>query len=249
MISLHQPTIFEPNVIAAVSSIEDGNMRLRLEGSVDTDATVVANREAFLHKAGIAIENTVLVYVTYDREEFTINRSVSNADRGKGMKVSGEMIVADALCTNEPGTALFLPLADCVGIIYHDSVNQVLMVSHLGRHSTIQEGARANIAYLITTYGCDPKNIKAWISPSVASQHYRMDYFDLKDRPEWQPFCKSTAEGVYVDIAGYNKQALLTAGVLPEHIEMSDIDTVSDTNYPSHVSGDKSRFAIVAMMR
>ncbi|PLS80980.1 hypothetical protein CYG49_03560, partial [Candidatus Saccharibacteria bacterium] len=69
------------------------------------------------------------------------------------------------------------------------------------------------------------------------------------DREDWKPFCQEADNGVYIDIAGYNKAAFINAGVLEERIEVSSVDTAESLDYPSHFRGEASRFAVVAMMK
>lgn len=249
MISADQPSIFDNKLITGVSSTSDGNMRFRVAGSQEDDKDIVQHKINFLNQLGITLEQSVLVHITYDQDNYTRFRSVTAADAGAGMLEANSTQPADALATNDKGIALFLPLADCVGAIIYDPEKDVIMVSHLGRHSTIQEGARKNIEFLVSQYQCSPSDLKVWFSPAVAQGSYRMDYFDHKDRDDWRPFCQEADDGVYIDIAGYNRAAMIAAGVSEQNIEVSAVDTASNLNYPSHVRGDASRFAIVAMMR
>lgn len=249
MISAHQPTLFDESVIAGVSSAQDGNMRFKVFGSNESVEDIVAHRSAFLSQLEIDINQTVLVYVTYEGDDYTRFASVNSEDRGRGMLSPDDMTPADALGTNESGVALFLPLADCVGAIIYDPLRHALMVSHLGRHSTIQDGARKNVEYLATHYGCEPNDLQVWLSPSVSQGSYKMDYFDYKEDERWREFCQEADEGVYLDLAGFNRQSFIDSGVRPGNIQVSNVDTATDPEYPSHVGGDNSRFAIVAMMR
>lgn len=249
MISAHQPTLFDDSIVAGISSAEDGNMRYKVFGSNETNEDIAKHQSNFLSQLGIAADQAVMVYVSYESDDFTRYSSVTEADKGRGLKVPGEMNPADALATNTSGVALFLPLADCVGAILYDPLRHALMVSHLGRHSTIQDGARKSVEYLATQYGCEPNDLQIWLSPSVSQCSYKMDYFDYAQDENWRPFCQEADDGVYLDIAGYNRQSFIDSGVQPGNIQVCDIDTATDPNYPSHVGGDNTRFAIVAMMR
>ncbi|PLS80981.1 hypothetical protein CYG49_03565, partial [Candidatus Saccharibacteria bacterium] len=150
MISSHQPTIFDNSILAAVSSKDDGNMKFRVAGSTEDDSSIISNRAAFLSQIGIEMDDSVLVQITYDRDDYVRMRAVTNTDKGAGMYEPNSTEPADALATRSKGVALFLPLADCVGAIIHDPVKDVIMVSHLGRHSTVQGGAKTNIEFLQT---------------------------------------------------------------------------------------------------
>ncbi len=232
MIVAHQPTIFGPRLQAGISSKLNGNMKF----GVSDDADTVKNREAFLLNMGIPIENTTVVSITYDTDDFAKYRIATDDEKGKEMKQRGEIAHADALVTLNPNHALFLPLADCVGAIIYDEIHGALMVSHLGRHSVEISGAKKSVEYLQNVASSDPAALKVWLSPGVGSVTYPLNAFDGQSLHE-----------VII-------QQLQSAGVKQENIENAGIDTAKDDAYYSHsefLKGndtDAGRFAIVAMM-
>lgn len=231
MITIHQPTIFGSNVVAAVSSKKDGNMKFGLGETSD----VIKNRNAFLNKVGIDIKQTSLVGVTYDTDNFAKYKIVTHEDKGSSMHGVQTTEQADALVVDEPNHALFLPLADCVGAIIYDEEHRVLMVSHLGRHSVEVDGAVRSVNYLIEHFSTHPFRVKVWLSPGVGSATYPLHKFDGKSLHE-------------VIIS-----QLRSAGVPDKNIENSTIDTAMSKHYYSHsqhIKGNDApgRFAIIAMM-
>lgn len=235
MISEHQPKIFKSGVLVALSSVDDGNMRV---GLGDSDEVVTENRRKFLSRNMIALQSTVLCGVTYDRENFTEYAAVRKHDKGRGMVPGTDMIIADALTTDEKDSALFLPLADCVGAILYDPARQPrLMVAHLGRHSIEQGGVAKCVEFMKFQYGTNPENLLVWLSPSPNGDDY----------PIWKRDNKSFREVAVEDLLG--------AGVVEENIEVSSVDTIKSTDYFSHsefLKGNREndgRYAIVAKLR
>lgn len=232
MITKDQPTVFGSTVIAALSSRVDGTMKF----GVGDDTTVLQNRLAFLKKTGIDPAHTTQVVVTYDTDDFTKYRLARADEKSVGISSPAVVQPADALVITHPNHALFLPLADCVGAILFDSKNHILMVSHLGRHSTEQDGGRKSVIYLHDNFGTNPADVLAWLSPAVGKTTYPLHAFN--------------GRGLQEVIAGQLQQA----GVLKKHIEISSIDTANDENYYSHsefLKGNRAengRFAVVAMM-
>lgn len=233
MIAHDQPTIFGQAIIAAVSSKEDGNLKFGL----DNDEKTLANRRAFLQKAGIDIAHTTLVGITYDTDDFAKYRIAVVDDKSAGMMKPSHLPYVDALVVDQPGHALFLPLADCVGAILYDPEQKVLMVSHLGRHSVEQNGGAKSVDYLKQHFRANAEQLLVWLSPAVGKATYPLRAFEGKSLHEV--------------IVGQLEQA----GVQREHIEVSAIDTAVDENYYSHSEhlkgneGNFGRFAIVAQMR
>jgi len=233
MIAGDQPKIFADNVVAAVSSRNDGNMSF----SKGDHAKTVQNRVTFLKKTDIDPEHTTLVRVTYENvEHFARYKIISDVDKAEGMLEATSELVADALVVTKPGHALFLPLADCVGAIIYDSKQHILMVSHLGRHSTEQQGTIKSIQYFIDQFDTDTNDMKVWLSPAVGQETYPLK--TLND--------SSLQDAIL--------EQLLTANIPRQNIELSDIDTATNENYFSHsqfLAGNREedgRFAIVAMM-
>jgi copper oxidase (laccase) domain-containing protein len=233
MIKKDQPTIFGSNIIVAVSSIDDGNMKF----DSDSSNNVIGNRRTFLKSVGIDVAHTTLVKVTYDTDDFAKYHIVTHRDKNIGMESNDASEFADALVVDRPNHALFLPLADCVGAVLYDPASRVLMVSHLGRHSVEIDGGRQSVEYLAGKFATKPHDLRVWLSPAVGNATY--------------PLTKIDGKSLHGAIVGQ----LIGAGVIPNNIEVSNVDTALDGNYFSHSQylKDKSqpsgRFAIVAMMR
>ena len=232
MIDADQPTIFGSVVNAAISSKSDGNMKFGIGDS----AEVENNRRAFLKAAGIDMDTTTLVAITYDTDNFTKYRVIDGDEKPAGMYSMDSVVHADALVTRESNRALFLPLADCVGAIMYDIDHHVLMVSHIGRHSAEMDGGRRSVKYLKDTFEVEPARLKVWLSPGVGRDTYPLHRFGGKGLQE-----------VIVD-------QLRAAGVNDENIEVSTIDTAKSKDYYSHSeylkgNDEQGRFAIVAAMR
>lgn len=232
MIAAHQPTIFGNKVVAALSSKEDSNLKFGL----DDDETTLQNRRAFLERAGIDIEHTSLVGITYDTDNFAKYRVATIDDKSVGMLRANMEKHVDALVVRDQNHALFLPIADCAGVILYDPIKEALMVSHVGRHSAEQQGARRSVEYLRDVCASNPANILVWISPSVGKATYPLNAFDGQSLQE------------------VIRTQLSEAGVAERNIETSGIDTAHDENYYSHSqflkgNDEQGRFAIVAMMR
>lgn len=216
----------------ATSTIPDGSMK-----SPDHDfAAVLPARTAFLQKNGSAPADTTLVYLTYETDDFCRYQTVVDGDKGDGI-TRRPTIEADALVVTQPGHALLLPLADCIGAVIHDPVKNILMVSHLGRHNLEQLGGTKSIDYLVAHHDVDPATVTVWLSPAAGKDSYPLYGFDNRGLHE-------------VAI-----EQLTVAGILRTNMTVSPINSAADLTYFSHskfLKGDREndgRFAIVAMMR
>lgn len=215
----------------ATSTVSDGSMK-STDGSY---ASVLPARTVFLQHQGIAPDNTVLVHLTYEGDDYTRFVSVDATYGGDGI-TRPPHLVADALTTSSRGVALFLPLADCIGAVIYDIAQDILMVSHLGRHNLEQHGGTRSIQYLVTQFNSSPSDLTVWLSPAAGNENYPLYSFDSRSMH---------------DVA---TQQLVAAGVPLVNITRSPIDTTVDQTYFSHsefLKGNRDtdgRFAIVAWL-
>lgn len=243
MIAADQPDFLPDDVLVRFSSRSDGTMLDR--SSEVHDPSIVNLRRAFCETNGVSYDDVVYQRIIYsDDATYDI---IAEVDSSSTTKYLPE-VAADALLTRTPGVGLFLPVADCVATVLYDPVLRILAVLHLGRHSTLTDLLPRTIQRFHDA-GSKRGDIVVWMSPSAGRAHYRLDYFERRDDPAWQPFFDERSDGIYIDMAGYNRQRCLDAGLLSEHVHVSSIDTMVDDNYFSHAKGDsRGRMGLLAMI-
>lgn len=232
MIQADQPHCLESTVIAAVSSKDDGQMQL---GWNEPPDVVIKNRSVFLDSVGLSVDEAVLVRIQYGKgKSYDLIHGVGKAQLGQGMREL-DGIAVDCLVTTMPGVALFLPVADCIATIVHDPVRGVLALAHLGRHSTVANLAEKLVGYLEDQCQSNPADLIVWMSPSIQMPDYILKQADFAlENPAWQPYCTPLTGGFSLDMQGYNQSRFTAAGVQPENITISSINTAKDSNYWSH---------------
>ena len=245
MITADQPTCFPSNLLIAVSSKDDGTMLNRIRGR--HVAEIVNNRRRFCDQTGVKYDDVVSHVISYDQgQTFDTIADVTETDTTRH---NSEGIFTDALYAETAGIGLFLPVADCIATAIYDPKRRALMLAHLGRHSTVAQLMSRAVQYFVER-GSQAKDLQIWMSPSITQKNYRMDYFDHADDTNWYNFCRQTADGIYLDMQGFNRSLAVQAGVPANNIVISPIDTADNPNYFSHSSGDTAgRIAVVAMMR
>lgn len=246
MIVADQPTCFPSDLLVAVSSKDDGTMLNRIRGR--HVAEVLENRRRwFCDHIGVKYDDVVYHVISYDQGQTFDN--IAEVTETDTVKCNNEGIFADALYTEAAGVGLFLPVADCIATVIYDPKRRALMLAHLGRHSTVAQLMSQAVRYFVER-GSQAKDLQIWMSPSITQKNYRMDYFNHANDTNWYNFCRQTADGIYLDMHGFNCSLAIQAGVPAENIFISPIDTADNTNYFSHSSGDiGGRFAVVACMR
>ena len=245
MIRTDQPTCFPSDLLVAVSSKDDGTMLNRIRGR--HVAEVLENRQRFCDQIGVKYDDVVYHVISYDQTQTFDN--IAEVIEADTVKHNNEGIFADALYTETAGIGLFLPVADCIATVIYDPKRRALMLVHLGRHSTVAQLMTRAVQYFVER-GSQAKDLQIWMSPSITQKNYRMDYFNHTSDTNWRNFCRQTADGIYLDMQGFNRSLAVQAGVPGDNIFISPIDTADDPNYFSHSAGDTAgRFAVLAEMK
>ena len=200
MIAADQPVCFPPDVLVAVSSKNDGTMLNRIRGR--HVAEVLENRRRFCDQIGVTYDDVVYHVIAYGQAQtFDKIADVTEVDTTRH---NSEGIFADALYTEAAGVGLFLPVADCIATVIYDPKRRALMLVHLGRHSTVAQLMTRAVRYFVER-GSQANDLQIWMSPSITQKNYRMDYFNHVDEISWQNFCRQTADGIYLDMQGFNR--------------------------------------------
>ena len=223
MITADQPTIFPETVVIAVSSVEDGPMK---DGSELMTPEAVRNREQFLKRCGMSPERAAVHFADFSTDDYCVYKEAT----------AGLMPGVDGASTQSANRPILLPLADCVGAVLYDPIHHAIMVSHLGRHSTEQQGGVKTVEYMTDCYDSEPGELLVWLGPSPNGQEYPLWSFENRS---------------FIEVL---TEQLQSAGVQPRNIEVSTIDTATNPNYFSHsqfLKGKQTvdgRYAIAAIL-
>jgi copper oxidase (laccase) domain-containing protein len=219
------------NLTYFCSDTSDGSMK-----SLNSDQSAARhNRVTFLEKNGIDPTTTTLHTLSYGGENYCRYITLDVSNKGDGI-VRDSTIDADAVVVTEPNHAVLLPLADCIGAVIHDPTQNILMMSHLGRHNLEQFGGTKCIEYLVANHSVNPADLTVWLSPAAGKENYPLYAFDNRSLHD-----EATEQ-------------LITAGVAKENITPSPIDSSTNPNYFSHsqfLKGNRDtdgRFAIIAVL-
>lgn len=166
------------------------------------------------------------------------------------MSDPAQRVQADALVTRQAGAVLMLPVADCNAVAIHDPVRDVVALVHLGWQSTVANLVYKVILHLSCKYGSVPHDLRIYFSPAIKAESYIFDKVSQADDPMWQDFLHHGEQGIGVDLPGYNRQLLVEAGVRPEQIQISPVNTATSPDYFSHYQATRSgepegRFALM----
>lgn len=216
-----------PELVWGVSTVGDGNMSF-LFGEADE---VVTHRRWFLQKLNsLAVDFYALRLGMVDRIDI-----LTEADRSVRMLEFEEPEQkSDAAITVAGGPGIFLMTADCTPGVIYDPKKQVVAAVHMSWQCTDQELARKTVELMAEKFGSQPADLIAFLGPGIRKESYVHEDPSQRQDPRWQPFIAKVQGGYSIDVAGFNRHQLVQAGLKPENIEISPVDTATTKDYFSH---------------
>ena len=200
-------------------------------GRGDDLSHVQENYRRFCGALGVDPARAVLSKQVHE----TTVRLCTAADAGKGLWSSRDY-TADAFITNEPNLPLTVFSADCGIILLYDPSSRSIGAVHAGWRGCAAGIVEKTVQTMVREYGARPETVLAAVGPCIGRCCFETD----GDVPEaMRAALGADAEGClerrgakyHVDLAGLNRQWLLRAGVLPEHIDVSGLCTACRTDW------------------
>lgn len=170
-------------------------------------------------------------FILTDQTHTTNVRKVTAADAGRGLTRERDYRDVDGLITDEPGLVLSAFFADCVPLYFVDTVHHAIGLSHSGWRGTVKRMGAVTLEAMEKAYGTQPKDVICAIGPSICRDCYEVsedvaEEFAKEFSGREQEILVEKGEGKYqLDLWRANVLVLKSAGVLPEHIAVTDICT------------------------
>ncbi len=184
-------------------------------------------------------------------------RVCTRADRGRGIDCPAEY-EADALVTDVPGLVLAVFTADCLPILLHDPVRQVVAAVHAGWRGTALGVVERTVERMSVLYGSHPEDLLAAIGPGIGP----CCFVTHEDVPNAMTealgaaalgFIESAEGGKFrVDLRGLNTMRLERAGLLPGKIAAAPQCTCCESGrFWSHraTGGERGSMAALISLR
>jgi polyphenol oxidase len=181
---------------------------------------------------------------------------------------------ADALITQQPGMTIALSFADCVPILLYDPIQRVIAIAHGGWRGTARGISITAVEAMRDQFGCQPSNIHAGIGPAIGVCCYevsenvcdlflgRSTFEDMPTLPRYRDIVSSSAtfttlqsngqSSLHLDLWETNLRQLSLAGLLPAHIELSNICTrchIADFFSHRGENGRTGRFPVIMALK
>ena len=141
-----------------------------------------------------------------------------------------EIPETDGGVTDVPGVVLTSTHGDCLAVYLADPVRGAVGLAHAGWKGTLLEIGGKLARKMQTELGCRPEDLRAYISPGISACCFQVRA-DVRDAfaeglPLSLPYISrdpGTEEDPrwHIDLKAINRESLLAAGVLPEHVSIS----------------------------
>ena len=165
-------------------------------------------------------------------------RVITAEDRGNGITKPRPYTDVDGMITNVPGLVLATFYADCVPLYFADPVHKAVGLSHSGWRGTAAGIGAVTVKELQKHYGTRPEDIYAAIGPSICQDCYEvsedviLEFQKTFSRELWKDIFYRKENGKYqLNLWEANRQILLGAGILPEHISMPNLCTCCNPEF------------------
>ena len=203
------------------------SMNLNFKRGDDPDA-VMENYRRMAAALNMRVEDMVLS----DQTHTTNVRVITEEDRGKGILKPQDYSDVDGMITNVPEIVLVTSYADCVPLYFVDPVRKAIGLSHSGWKGTVGHIGQKTVWKMHEVYGSEPKDIVAAIGPSICQSCYEVSD-DVAEAfranftaDEAADILLDKGNGKYqLDLWKANWYVLTDAGILPEHLSVTDLCT------------------------
>ena len=216
----------------------------------DEEENVLENYRRMSKALGVSLDSLVLSKQVHETQII----KVTEADRGNGILTPNKWESVDGFYTNEANITLVTHYADCVPLFFYAPEYGMIGMAHAGWRGTVEEIGKKMIETWVKDEHIPASAIQVAIGPSIGPCHFEVDEDVatpfLKQFPNATYIQYNEASNKYhIDLWACNKQSLMSAGVLEEHIIVSEICTCCyDQLFFSHRKTQGHRGTLGAFM-
>ena len=192
------------------------------------------SQQKFLLKQGVD-----LLKITHIRQVHG-KRVVFDSERRTGIED------ADGLATDRPEIPLMIRVADCLPVFVYDLKTKASALIHAGWRGTKEQISLEALKVFKEKFHSDIKDIRVGLGPSIRSCCYEVgqEFQEMFPRETVQ-----RSQMFFFDLSQANKNQLIDAGILKEHIADSATCTCCDQRFFSYRREGKAAGRMLALIK
>lgn len=216
----------------------------------DKTETIAQNRQALCQLLQIDDRHLLMPHQVHLTEIATIDdHFLSLGDEERLQRLEG----VDAIMTDRAGVCVGVSTADCIPVLLYDGVHHAVCAIHAGWRGTVSRIIEKAVKAMMETYGSQPDDIQAQIGPGISLDSFEVgdEVYDAFAQAGFDMTAISQRQAKWhIDLPTCNKLQLMTMGVKPERISVSDICTYKspDTFFSARRLGINSGRIFTAIM-
>ncbi len=231
---LHYPLLEQTGIVKHCFTTRLGGVSEDIYSSLNFSFTRGDAREAVLENYRRVAEvfgKSIEDFICTDQTHTTTVLQVGKNEAGFGVTKERPYTDVDGLITNEPGVILSTFYADCVPLYFVDPVQKAIGLSHSGWRGTVGRMGQKTLEAMREAFGTNPADVYAAIGPSICQECYEIsedvaEYFYQEFQGHGEELLINKGNGKYqLDLWKTNEIVLLEAGILPEHLAVTNICT------------------------
>ena len=231
---LHYPMLEETGIVEHCFSTRLGGVSEDIYSTLNFSFSRGDNPEAVLENYRRVAEvfgKTVDDFVCTDQTHTTTVLRVGKKEGGYGVTKERPYTDVDGLITDEAGVILSTFYADCVPLYFVDPVHKAIGLSHSGWRGTVGRMGQKTLDAMKEAFGTNPADVYAAIGPSICQDCYEIsedvaEHFYEEFATHGDEILINKGNGKYqLDLWKTNEIVMLEAGILPEHLAVTNICT------------------------
>lgn len=218
--------------LGGVSKEHLAAMNLSFTRGDDPD-NVMENHRRFA--ASLGYDEKRLVFS--DQVHRTEFHKVTEQDVGKGIIKESDIKEIDGLVTDVRNVPIITFYADCVPLMFYDPVQKVIAMAHSGWKGTVGRIGAKMVEYMGNEYGSKSDDIICAIAPSICQDCYEVSedvavqFIAMFSGISRELLYKKSNGKYQLNLHKACEMILLEAGILREHIDITDICTCCNPDF------------------
>ncbi|MGC9350743.1 MAG: peptidoglycan editing factor PgeF [Sulfurovum sp.] len=196
----------------------DGSLALH---TGEPEEAILTNRKKMAEKLGVDQDYH---FITAQQTHSDTIAVIEKQESRGWHAIEDAVADCDALITAQKGVVLTILTADCVPVLLYDTEKAVVAAVHAGWRGTKANITGKTVEKMIESFGSDPKDIIAFIAPSIGRCCYEVGEEVAQHFGDRESF-DQVGEKSMLDLPLINKKQLLDAGLKAENIERCGVCT------------------------